>query len=302
MTNEVVETVAPVAKAVGAKVAHGFGSQVEAGRELANRVVEWLAEKGVDFVINAVVALIILLVGMLVIRGVNAAVTKSLEKAHRGGGLFAKFVVSVVSKTCWALLAMIVLQRLGINVTPLLAGLGVTGFILGFAFQESLGNLASGMMIAINEPFKVGDFIEAGGVSGVVQGLDMMATVLTTGDNRKVVLPNKTVWGSPIVNYSAMDKRRVDIAVGVSYGTDISLARDVALEAVRSIGAVLADPAPMAEVMKLDDSAVTFAVRVWCRTADYWGVYFAAQQRVKEEFDRAGVKIPFPQLAVHLDK
>ena len=284
MTNEVVETVAPVAKAVGAKVAHGFGSQVEAGRELANRVVEWLAEKGVDFVINAVVALIILLVGMLVIRGVNAAVTKSLEKAHRGGGLFAKFVVSVVSKTCWALLAMIVLQRLGINVTPLLA------------------NLASGMMIAINEPFKVGDFIEAGGVSGVVRGLDMMATVLTTGDNRKVVLPNKTVWGSPIVNYSAMDKRRVDIAVGVSYGTDISLARDVALEAVRSIGAVLADPAPMAEVMKLDDSAVAFAVRVWCRTADYWSVYFAAQQRVKEEFDRAGVKIPFPQLDVHLDK
>ena len=302
MTNEVVEAVSkPIAK-VGDKVVEGLGAQVDEGKELCNQVCAWLADKGVDFAINAVVALVILLVGMLVIKLIKLAVEKALTKAHRGNSLFSKFICSVVTKTCWALLLMVFLQRLGINVTPLVAGLGVTGFILGFAFQESLGNLASGMMIAINEPFKVGDFINAGGIEGVVRELDMMATILTTGDNKKVVLPNKSVWGSPITNYSAMETRRVDVAVGIAYGTDIGKAKEVALETLRAIPGALDTPAPMAEVSRLDDSAVVLTLRVWSKNSDYWSVYFAAQQRVKEAFDHAGVTIPFPQLTVHMDK
>ena len=302
MTNEVVEAVAKPAAKVGGKVVAGLGAQVNEGKELWDQVVAWVAEKGVDFAINVAVALVILVVGAFAIKLVKVAVEKALAKAHRGNSLFSKFICSVVTKSCWALLLMVFLQRLGINVTPLIAGLGVTGFILGFAFQESLGNLASGMMIAINEPFKVGDFISAGGMDGVVRELNMMATILTTPDNKKVVLPNKSVWGSPITNFSAMETRRVDLAVSVAYGSDIGLARDVALETLRAIPGVLADPLPMAEVSRLDDSAMVFTLRVWSKNSDYWTVYFAAQQRVKEAFDRAGIQIPFPQLTVHMDK
>ena len=302
MTNEVVEAASkPIAK-VGGKVVEGLGAQVGEGKELCNQVCAWFSENGVDFAINAVVALVILLVGALAIKLIKIAVEKALAKAHRGNSLFSKFICSVVTKTCWALLLMVFLQRLGINVTPLVAGLGVTGFILGFAFQESLGNLASGMMIAINEPFKVGDFINAGGIEGVVRELNMMATILTTGDNKKVVLPNKSVWGSPITNYSAMETRRVDVAVGIAYGSDIGKAKEVALETLRAIPGALDTPAPMAEVSKLHDSAVILTLRVWSKNSDYWSVYFAAQQRVKEAFDSAGVQIPFPQITVHMDK
>lgn len=302
MTNEVVEAVAKPAAKVGGKVVAGLGAQVNEGKELWDQVVAWVAEKGVDFAINVAVALVILLVGAIAIRLIKVAVEKALAKANRGNSLFSKFICSVVTKTCWALLLMVFLQRLGINVTPLIAGLGVTGFILGFAFQESLGNLASGMMIAINEPFKVGDYINAGGIEGSVRELNMMATILTTPDNKKVVLPNKSVWGSPITNYSAMETRRVDMAVGIAYGSDIGRAKDVAVETLRKIPGVLDDPAPMAEVSKLDNSSVLLTVRAWSKNADYWSVYFAAQQQVKEAFDSADISIPFPQLTVHMDK
>jgi len=287
---------------VANKVTCAIGSQLDEGRQVASRVTEWIAEKGIDFAMNLVIAVVILLLGWLAIKVIDALVRKAILRGKAKNALFVNFVCAVVSKVCWAILLVTVAGRLGVNVGPLIAGLGVTGFILGFAFQESLGNLASGMMIAINEPFKVGDFINAGGIEGVVRELDMMATILTTGDNKKVVLPNKSVWGSPITNYSAMETRRVDVAVGIAYGTDIGKAKEVALETLRAIPGALDTPAPMAEVSRLDDSAVVLTLRVWSKNSDYWPVYFAAQQRVKEAFDNAGVKIPFPQLTVHMDK
>ena len=128
----------------------------------------------------------------------------------------------------------------------------------------------------------------------------MMAVTMATGDNKKITIPNKQVWGAPIVNYSALARRRVDFAVGVSYGTDISLAKKTAIAAVSSVKGVLADPAPMAEVKSLDDSSVALTVRAWANNADYWSVYFAGIQSIKESFDRAGVTIPFPQMDVHV--
>ena len=194
------------------------------------------------------------------------------------------------------------LEKVGVDVGPIIAGLGVTGFILGFAFQESLGSLAAGLMIAINKPFKVGDFVSVAGLDGSITALDIMAVTLATPDNRKITIPNKSAWGQPIINFSALDKRRVDIAIGIAYGADISLAKKTALEAISAVPGVLADPAPMAEVKSLDDSAVALTVRAWSATADYWNVYFAGIQGVKEAFDRAGVAIPFPQLDVHMVK
>ena len=301
-TNEVAAAAAEVVADVGNKASNALGTQVEQGRQAWDQVVAWLTEKGVDCAVNLVVALLILLVGMVVIKLIKLAVNKWLVRANRGGGLLAKFVGSVITKSCWALLLMIVLERLGVNVGPLIAGLGVTGFILGFAFQESLGNLASGLMIAINEPFKVGDYISAGGIGGSVQELNMMATVLTTGDNKKVVLPNKSVWGSPITNFSAMATRRVDFAIGVPYGSDLGKAKELACATLASLDGVLNDPLPFVEVSSFEDSEVALALRVWCKNADYWNVYFAGQRAVLEAFEKNGFDVPFPQLCVHLDK
>ena len=230
MTNEVAN-VAGAAAPCG--LSDALSAQLTQGQELCSQILTWLSERGLAFAVNLVVALLILLVGMLVIKLIRVSVAKALAKVNKMSKLLSDFLVSVVSKTCWAVLALVVLQRLGVNVGPLVAGLGVTGFILGFAFQETLGSFAAGMMIALNQPFKVGDYVVAGGVEGAVLELNMMATVFATADNKKVVVPNKVVWGSAITNFSALGKRRVDTKVAVDYGTDLKKAVEVAREAIR---------------------------------------------------------------------
>lgn len=263
-------------------------------------IVEWLTEKGVEYAVDVVAALVILIVGALAIRLLGTALRKALIRSDGRHALASRFIVSVLVKTAWAFLAVIILGKLGVNVGPLIAGLGVTGFVLGFAFQESLGSLASGLMIAINEPFKVGDYVAVGGFEGTVLQLDMMAVTLATPDNRRITIPNKSAWGSPIVNYSALATRRVDVSIGIAYGADISLARKTAIETIAALPGVLSDPAPMAEVKSLDDSAVALTIRAWTANADYWAVFFAANQALTEAFAAKGIRIPYPQLDVHV--
>ena len=294
-TNEV----ANASVGVKAVVANSLSSQLSAGQDLYQQIVTWISEKGVDFAINVISAALIFLVGWLVIRLIGAAVLRALTRNGKKKTLFTSFVSSVVMKICWAILLVMVLGRLGVDVAPLIAGFGVTGFILGFAFQESLGNLASGMMIAINEPFKVGDVVDAAGHTGAIVEVNMMATVMATADNKRIVLPNKSVWGGPIVNYSALDKRRVDLQVGIAYGENVERAISVIRETVAKVPGVLAEPAPAVAVAGLDESQVTMNVRPWSKTGDYWAVYSGVLQAVKEELDRAGIEIPFPQGMVH---
>ena len=294
-TNEV----ANASVGVKAVVANSLSSQLSAGQDLSQQIVTWISEKGVDFALNVISAALIFLVGWLVIRLIGAAVLRALTRNGKKKTLFTSFVSSVVMKICWAILLVMVLGRLGVDVAPLIAGFGVTGFILGFAFQESLGNLASGMMIAINEPFKVGDVVDAAGHTGAIVEVNMMATVMATADNKRIVLPNKSVWGGPIVNYSALDKRRVDLQVGIAYGENVERAISVIRETVAKVPGVLAEPAPAVAVAGLDESQVTMNVRPWSKTGDYWAVYSGVLQAVKEELDRAGIEIPFPQVMVH---
>lgn len=276
--------------------------QLAEGQEFCTEVTAWLMEKGISFAFNALSAVVILLVGALAIKLIVAAVRKTLSRRGGSRKLFVDFAVNAVSKICWVVLAVVVLGRLGVNVGPIVAGLGVTGFILGFAFQESLGNLASGLMIAINEPFKVGDYVSVAGHEGCVLKVDMMATVLATADNKKVVIPNKSAWGSPITNFSALGVRRVDVKIGIDYGCNVAKAVEVALKTIRGIPEVLGDPAPEVTVASLDDSQVTLNVRPWAKGSDYWRVYDKVQQSVKGAFEENGVDIPFPQLTVHVDK
>ena len=283
-----------------AEVSQALAAEVHNSREIVNVVLTWFAENGISFLVNLLVALLLLLIGSHLIGLVTNATHKALKRTGRVNSLLQNFLSSVVNKTAWVLLLMIVLQRLGVNIAPLIAGLGVTGFILGFAFQESLGNLAAGMMIAINQPFKVGDYVAVGGMEGSVQELNMMATTLATADNKKVVVPNKVVWGTAITNFTATDRRRVEVAIGIAYGEDIGKAKRTALDVLRAHPLVLQDPAPIVEVLSLGESAVNLVLRPWCKPGDYWTVYFEMNQAVKEAFDKSGIEIPFPQIEVRM--
>ncbi len=276
-----------------------ISAELSKGNEMVDVAKEWLASNGMAFAVNVMVAVIMLVIGSAIISFITKSAERVLVANRHINSLMEKFLANVVNKSCWVLLLMIVAQRMGIDIGPLIAGLGVTGFIIGFAFQESLGNLAAGMMIGINEPFKVGDYVQAGGVEGGVQDLNMMATTLSTADNKKVVVPNKLVWGSAITNYTSMDKRRVDLSVGISYGSDISKAKQVIMAAVKSVDGILADMEPTVEVVGMGDSSVDLVVRPWATPANYWKVVFACNQAVKEALDAAGIEIPFPQIDVH---
>ena len=264
-----------------------------------DKAKEWVVVNGIDFLVNVIIFFVILIIGKIVVSTISNVTRRALQKSNRVSEMLQGFAVNIVSKVLWVIVLMIALQRLGIDIAPLIAGLGVTGFIVGFAFQESLGNLASGLMIALNQPFKVGDFVETGGISGVVDELNMMATTMTTLDNKKVVIPNKSVWGSAITNYTALDKRRVDLGVGISYGSDINKAKSAIMSALKEVKEILSDPPPEVEVETMGDSSVNLVVRPWCKSDDYWTVFFKANQAVKEGLDRGNVTIPFPQLDVH---
>ena len=298
MTNEAVQA----ATNVSTTLCRGFNEQLSQGQELWQQALQWLTDKGLSFAINLISALVILVVGALVIKMIVAAVGKAVEKGKVKNSLLGTFVRNATSKICWAVLIVVILGKLGVNVGPIVAGLGVTGFILGFAFQESLGNLASGLMIALNEPFKIGDYVIVAGLEGTVIKMDMMAATLATADNKKIVIPNKSAWGSPITNFSALGRRRVDIKVGIDYGCDAAKAIKVALETLPLVPGVLMDPAPAVSVASMDDSQVTLNIRPWADGGNYWNVYNDTQIAIKSAFEQNGIDIPFPQLTVHMDK
>lgn len=262
---------------------------------------QWLQTTGLAVLLTIIKVVLIYAIGAFVIRLLSKAIERVMTRTKFGEtSLIAKFVVSLVVKTAWTFLAIIILATIGIEVGPIIAGLGVTGFVLGFAFQESLASFAAGLMIAIDRPFNVGDYVSVAGHEGSIVSLDMMAVVLATGDNRRITIPNRQAWGAPIVNYSAFKTRRVDYVVGIAYGADIAKARQTALEAISSIPAILKTPEPMAEVKSLDDSAVTLTVRGWVNNADYWPTFFLGNRLIKDAFDKAGIPIPFPQIDVHM--
>jgi small conductance mechanosensitive channel len=263
---------------------------------------EWLMTKGPDFIVNLVAFFLILIVGAIFVRTIRRVLGAFLQRSKRVDETLEKFLINVTGKALWVVVLMVALPRLGVDIAPLVAGLGVTGFIVGFAFQESLGNLAAGIMIILNRPYVVGDFINAAGHLGTVSEVNMMATTLNTPDNQRVLIPNSSIWGGPVINVTANDTRRVDMTVGIGYGEDIGRAREVALNVLKAEPKVLAEPAPVIEVVEMADSSVNLVVRPWSKTEHYWDVYFGIMRSIKEAYDREGIEIPFPQMDVHHDQ
>lgn len=272
---------------------------VEQGMAMMDQLQRWMLLQGVDLLKNVLIFCLILLIGKIVIGWLCGLVRAALKREKRVSEMLENFAVNVCHKLLWVVVLIMALPRLGVEVAPLIAGLGVTGFILGFAFQDALGNLASGIMILLNEPFRIGDVVDVAGHTGIVKELNVMATGMVSFDNKRIVIPNKTVWGGSIVNYTALDTRRVDLAVGISYGADIGKARDVIMKVVKANDKVLEDPAPQVEMVEMADSSLNFAIRPWVRTDDYWTVFFALNRGIKEALDREGIEIPFPQMDIH---
>jgi small conductance mechanosensitive channel len=261
----------------------------------------WLVEKGPTLLFKLVIFLVIIVAGRFLAGLVRKAVEKSFNKANVNlSQLLRRMIVNAAHNTVLGLALLIALSQLGFSLGPLLAGFGVVGFILGFAMQDSLSNLAAGMMILVNRPYDVGDMVEISGVFGKVEQMSMVSTSILTVDNQKLIVPNSRIWGDVIKNVTDQKVRRVDMVFGISYSDDIPQAERVLNEILASSELVLDDPAPVVRVHALGESSVDFVVRPWVKTPDYWDTHWAITKAVKMRFDAEGISIPFPQRDVHV--
>ncbi len=250
---------------------------------------------------NIAVAAAILFGGIWLAKQIKKYVVLMMERRNVDA-LLASFSSNIVYVALVAFVVIAALSQLGIQTTSFVAIIGAAGLAIGLALQGSLANFASGVMIIAFRPFKVGDFIEAGGVAGVVEGIQIFSTQMRTGDNKAIIIPNSRITSGNITNYSAKDTRRVDMIFGIGYGDDIKKAKDILMELITDDERILKDPEPLVAVSELGDSSVNFVVRPWVNSADFWGVKFDYTEAVKLRFDKEGISIPFPQQDVHLHK
>jgi len=268
-------------------------NNIDIGNLISTYVVPWA--------INIFFALVIFIVGRWVIRILIKLLRKALGRAKMDD-ILINFVASMASALLLLFVIIAALNQLGVNTTSLIALLGAAGLAIGLALQNSLQNFASGVMLIIFRPFKTGDFVEAGGTSGVVEHISIFTTIMRTGDNREVIVPNGAIYNGTITNYSARETRRIDMVFGIGYGDDIRKAKEILQQLLDADDRVLKDPAPLIAVGELADSSVNFNVRPWVKSGDYWAVKFDFTEQVKLTFDAQGISIPYPQMDVHMEK
>jgi small conductance mechanosensitive channel len=247
---------------------------------------------------KVVLAILTLVIGMWLIKRVVG--TANRHFTSRAEATLGQFIGSVVSVLLKAVLLIAVASMIGIETTSFIAVLGAAGLAVGLALQGSLSNFAGGVLILLFKPFKVGDLIEAQGHIATVKEIQIFNTILKTGDNRIVIVPNGSLSNNSLVNINQEPTRRVDLAFGIGYGDDIDKAKSILTTLAENDSRVLKDPAPLVVLAELADSSVNFTVRLWVNTADYWGVYFDMHEAVKKSFDSQGISIPFPQQDVHM--
>jgi len=275
---------------------------------IANLISDWstefrdlIAEQGPKLILKMLIIFIIVYLAIRLSRLVELGINRGLDTSKvQMSHLLRRMLVSSARNLVVMLGFLIALSQLGISLGPLLAGLGIAGFIIGFAMQDALSNFASGMLILFYRPFDVGDTVEAGGVYGKVRSMSLVNTTIMTFDNQSLVIPNNLIWSSVIKNVTAQRTRRVDLTFGISYADDIEHAEKLFREIVVANDKVLSSPEPMIHLHELADSSVNFIVRPWVKTDDYWDVYWEITKAVKLRLDAEGISIPFPQRDVHL--
>ncbi len=253
------------------------------------------------FIPRVIAFLVILAIAIALTRLVRKSF-KKLQSMHKISSIFGTLMRKVLNAIIWIVAAVFILQDFGVDLTPVIAGLGISGVVLGFALQETIASFFSGFIIAVKRPFEIGDYVSIGGTEGTVKTMDIMGVSLATGDNKLITMSNKNVWGSVIINTSALDKRRIDMIVPVAYDTDLEKARDVISSVILSYPEVLKDPEAKIEVHTLADSSINFIVRPWVPNADYWTVYWRFQKEIVDAFRANGIEIPYNKLDVTLLK
>lgn len=249
--------------------------------------------------VKVLMAVVIFIVGRIVARILRNALRKALQRTN-----VDEMLVSFASNIVYALLLVMVIiaaiNQLGVQTTSFIAIIGAAGLAVGLALQGSLANFAAGVMIIIFRPFKVGDFIDAGGTMGSVEEIEIFTTKMKTPDNKQIIMPNSQITSGSITNFSAKDTRRVDMIIGVSYSDDLNKVKSVLESILEADERILKEPAPTIGVLELGDSSINFAVRPWVKSADYWTTLFDLNKTIKERFDQEDISIPFPQQDVHL--
>lgn len=262
-------------------------------------------DQAVDAVVHYGPKLLIALAVFVIGRWIANFIVRLVRKAlglRKVDETLTQFLCNILRMALMVAVVITAMQQAGIETTSFVAVLGAATLAIGFALQGSLSNFAAGVMIILFRPFKAGDFVEAGGTAGVIEEVNVFATTVKTGDNKVVIVPNSGIMGGNITNYSAKPMRRIDFVFGIGYGDDIKKAKEVLTRVMAEEDRVLKDQAVTIGVAELADSSVNIACRPWVATGDYWPTYFDLMERVKVEFDAAGISIPFPQQDVHLHK
>ncbi len=253
--------------------------------------------------LQIIVAIAIFVIGKKIAVFLKDILLKIMKKSNIDETL-AKFLADVAYGAMLVFIMLAALSKLGIDTTSFVAMFAAAGLAVGLAFQGALGNVGAGVMIIFFRPFKIGDFIDAGGTMGTVEEINIFNTMFKTGDNKVVIVANSNIISGNITNFSAKDTRRVDLTFGIGYDDDLKLAKQTLIDIINSDSRVLKDPEPFVAVSELADSSVNFVLRAWVNSADYWGVYFDTIENVKITFDEKNISIPYPQMDVHskLDK
>ena len=261
----------------------------------------WTTAQGIatEFGVKIVAAIAIFVIGRWIVSLLTRGMRRLMERADLEPTLVT-FLSNITRILLLVFVVLAAISQLGIQTASIIAVLGAAGLAVGLALQGSLANFAAGVLIIVFRPYRVGDYVEAAGVGGTVEQVQIFTTVLRTPDNKRVIVPNSQITDGVITNYSANDTRRVDLVFGIGYGDDIDKARDIIRGVLEADERVLKDPAPQVAVKELADSSVNFVTRPWVATADYWAVYFDVTEKVKKRFDEECVSIPFPQRDVHI--
>jgi small conductance mechanosensitive channel len=260
-----------------------------------DKIIEWGALYGTK-IIGAIAILVFGRIGA----GIFTGIIRKLLIKSKVDETLSRFVSSLTKIALMTFVVIAALGTLGVQTASFIAVIGAAGLAIGFALQGALANFASGVLLVIFKPIKVGDYVEAGGTAGTVEAVKIFNTQFKTPDNKEVIVPNSQITGGNIINYSAKETRRVDLVFGIGYGDDIKKAKQILEQILQDDPRVLKDPAYTVAVLELGDSSVNFAVRPWVKTVDYWNVYFDITEKVKLTFDQQGISIPFPQTDVHL--
>jgi small conductance mechanosensitive channel len=281
-----------------------MSEEVEATASVTEQVTQLVTDTSwIDSLIplgtQLLIAIAIWIIGFWVVGKIVKVLKKMMGLRHVDEAL-SGFLLAIASTVLKIVVLLAAIEQLGVDTTSLLAILGAAGLAVGLALKDSLSNFAAGVMLIIFKPFKIGDFVEAGGVAGVVEKIAVFNTVFRSPDNKEIIVPNSQVYGGTIVNVSAKPTRRVDMVFGIGYDDDMKQARQLMLDVINADERVLKDPEVVIAVDELADSSVNFVVRPWVNAADYWAVKWDLTEKIKDSFDANGISIPYPQQDVHM--